>query len=60
MILLTLKLFKEERFSTAPLGVQANADGRLHGGLAEDVSQGAAVQVISQHVSIRFGRGEVL
>ena len=49
---LTLQFLEQEGLAAAPLGVQAHADGRLHGGLAQDVRQGAAVEVIAQHVPI--------
>lgn len=51
---LTLQLLKEEGLAAAPLGIQTHTDGRLHGGLTQDVSQSRAVQVVTQHVSVRL------
>lgn len=56
---LTLQLLEQEGLPTPPLGVEPHADGRLHGGLAEDVRQGAAVQVIAQHVPVCLRRRQV-
>lgn len=57
---LTLQFLKKEGLAAAPLSVQADTDRRLHGGLAQDVCQGAAVQVVTQHVPVRLGGREVL
>lgn len=57
---LTLQLLEQEGFAAAPLSVQTHADGWLHGGLAKDVSQRTAVQVITQHVAVTLRRGQVL
>lgn len=57
---LTLQLLEQEGFSAAPLSVQTHTDGWLHGGFTKDVSQRAAVQVITQHVAITLRRGQVL
>lgn len=57
---LTLQFLEQKGLAAAPLGVQAHADGRLHGGLAQDVGQGAAVQVVAQHVPVRLGGRQVL
>lgn len=51
---LTLQLLEQEGLATAPLGVQSHTDGRLHGGLTQDVGQRRAVQVVSQHVAVRL------
>lgn len=51
---LTLQLLEQEGLAAAPLGVQTHADGRLHGGFAQDVCQSRAVQVVTQHVSVRL------
>lgn len=56
---LTLQLLKQEGLAAAPLGVQTHADGGLHGGLAQDVCQSRAVQVVTQHVSVRLSGGQV-
>lgn len=58
--LLTLQFLKKEGLAATPLSIQADTDRRLHGGLAQDVCQGAAVQVVTQHVSVRLGGREVL
>lgn len=58
--MLTLQFLKKEGLAAAPLSVQADTNRRLHGGLAQDVCQGAAVQVVTQHVPVRLGGGEVL
>ena len=35
--LLTLQFLEKERLAAAPLSVQSNTDGGLHGGLAKNV-----------------------
>lgn len=51
---LTLQFLEQEGLAGAPLGVQTHADGRLHGGFAQDVGQSRAVQVVAQHVAVRL------
>lgn len=50
----TFQFLEQERFSTSPLCIQAHTDWRLHGWLTQNISQSAAVQVVTQHVPIRF------
>lgn len=50
----TFQFLKQERFSTSPLCIQAYTDGWLHGWFTQNISQSAAVQIIAQHVTIRF------
>lgn len=56
---LTFQLLEQEGFPAPPLRIQPHTDGRLHGRLAEDVSQCTAVQVIAKHVAVCFRRGQV-
>lgn len=55
----TLQLLQQEGLSAAPLGIEPHTDGRLHGWFAQDIGQSRAVQVITQHVSVRLRRGQV-
>lgn len=50
----TFQFLKQERFSTSPLRIQAHTDGWLHGWFTQNISQSAAVQIIAQHVTVRF------
>ena len=47
---LVLQLLQEETLAGAPLGVQTHRDGGGEGGLRQDVRQGAAVEIVAQHV----------
>lgn len=49
-MLLTLQFAEEERLATPPLSIQAYSDGRVEGGLTQNVRQSTAVHLISKQV----------